>query len=128
MSTAESIGFKQETEINPINYRTLVVNLARAVATNNIICYGNQKVIQVATKTILTAAQYRAYHDRRKDNDNYPDASANNYKILAEHHNAEVLKVNLIQNAITSKISPDVITKLDAILQSYTCSGHGLFG
>ena len=103
MSTAESIGFKQETEINPINYRTLVVNLARAVATNNIICYGNQKVIQVATKTILTAAQYRAYHNRRKDNDNYPDASAKNYKILAEHHDAEVLKVNLIQNAITSK-------------------------
>ena len=54
MSTAESIGFKQETEINPINYRTLVVNLARAVATNNIICYGNQKVIQVAIKTKMS--------------------------------------------------------------------------
>ena len=120
MSTAESIGFKQETEINPINYRTLVVNLARAVATNNIVCYGNQKVIQVATKSILTASQYRTYHDKRKDNNNYPDASAKNYKTLAEHHDMEVQKVNLLQNAITSKISPDVISKLDSISYSPT--------
>ena len=86
MSTADSIGFKQIPEINSISYRTLVVNLGRAVATNNIICYGNQNVIQVATKTTFTPAQYKAFHDKRKDNTNYPDASAKNYKTLAEHH------------------------------------------